>query len=252
MVIPRLIRPALSKTLRSPIGPSPFTPKEVEGLSMWFDVTEISSIAVSGFLVSQINDLSGNGYHLSQGTASAQPTYNSTAINGKPALAFPSGKTLINSNFALNIHSSGYTFFAVIMVPVTASGSGFNLMARNLLLLRVGPAAELNKFESFVSVGGSLEPRVQANLNLADSVSRIVSSSYNATTLTSKVHNSGTIASGTRTPGQASSAGFSVSASNNAAPFLGEMLLFNRDLSAQEKTLIANYLSKKWGIAILN
>jgi len=57
-------------------------------LALWLDAEDTASITLNGSTVSQWNDKSGNGYAAAQGTASAQPAYSATGLNGKPALVF--------------------------------------------------------------------------------------------------------------------------------------------------------------------
>jgi len=61
---PRLLRPRATG----------FNPKSISGLKLWLDVANTSSLTFNGSTVSQVNDLSGNGFHATQGTANNQPT----------------------------------------------------------------------------------------------------------------------------------------------------------------------------------
>lgn len=53
----------------------------------WFDADDAGTITIATG-VSQWDDKSGNGRHVSQGTAANQPAYNSTQLNSKPVLTF--------------------------------------------------------------------------------------------------------------------------------------------------------------------
>lgn len=70
-------------------GTKLWTPSQIT-TALWLDADKPSSITLNGATVSQWNDLSGNGRHATQATASLQPTYTASAINSKPALAFSS------------------------------------------------------------------------------------------------------------------------------------------------------------------
>jgi hypothetical protein len=83
-----------------------FSPADIAGLVAWYDASDAGSITESGGLVSQLDDLSGNGYHLTQGTGANQPstgtrTMGTEALN---AIEFASGKylsrTIGNGNYA--------------------------------------------------------------------------------------------------------------------------------------------------------
>ena len=56
----------------------------------WYDASDTGSISHSSNKVTQWNDLSGNGYHLTQGTDADRPLTNTVTINGLNALSFVS------------------------------------------------------------------------------------------------------------------------------------------------------------------
>lgn len=65
-----------------------WTPASLTGLRSWYDASNAASITSSGGAVSQWNDLSGNGYHLVQGTGANQPITGTTTINGLNVIVF--------------------------------------------------------------------------------------------------------------------------------------------------------------------
>lgn len=79
-----------------------FTPLEVNPTA-WWDASNSASITESGGAVSQWDDLSGNGYHLTQATAAYQPITNSSTLNGLNVLEF------VNKNMG-NSPASNWTF----------------------------------------------------------------------------------------------------------------------------------------------
>jgi len=97
---PRLLRPRASG----------FNPKSISGLKLWLDVANTSSLTFNGSTVSQVNDLSGNGFHATQGTANNQPTYQATGFNSKPTL-------LMDTNDYL---SSAATMGDLFLTPTTS------------------------------------------------------------------------------------------------------------------------------------
>src|SRR5439155_19226332 len=60
----------------------------VAGYAAWYDASDTSTITASSNAVSQWNDKSGNGYHLTQGTGSRQPLTNTDTINGLNVIKF--------------------------------------------------------------------------------------------------------------------------------------------------------------------
>lgn len=76
---------------RSAVGPP------VPGYIGWWDAADVSSLTVGGGTVSQWNDKSGNGYHLTQATGGFQPAYSRT-INGITVLEFDGSDDLMLGN----------------------------------------------------------------------------------------------------------------------------------------------------------
>lgn len=77
---------------------SSWTPASLPNLVAWYDASNAGSITQSGGFASQINDLSGNGYHLTQGTGASQPATGANTINGLNVLTFDN----VDDNMAAN------------------------------------------------------------------------------------------------------------------------------------------------------
>jgi hypothetical protein len=119
---PRLLRPRATG----------FNPKSISGLKLWLDVANTSSLTFNGSTVSQVNDLSGNGFHATQGTANNQPTYQATGFNSKPTLFIDSTDTLLSSAALSDIIYTPSTSpaFALVMacyMPTLAQGGAIIL-----------------------------------------------------------------------------------------------------------------------------
>lgn len=76
-------------------------------LALWLDAEDTDSITLNGGYVSQWDDKSGNGNHVSNATAATQPPYLATGWNGKPTVSFTiAGQEFLFkdgvSNFAAN------------------------------------------------------------------------------------------------------------------------------------------------------
>lgn len=90
-------------------------------LALWLDAADASTITLNGSTVSQWSDKSGNGRNVTQATASLQPTYNPSGLNGKPALDF-SAHVLNNDAFE---PFGAFSAFAVVNLngPSTSGGT---------------------------------------------------------------------------------------------------------------------------------
>ena len=75
-------------------------------LALWLDAADSSTITLNGSTVSQWNDKSGNGRHVSQATPAQQPTYSATGMLGKPTLDWGAA---INSRGLFRTGMTGYS-----------------------------------------------------------------------------------------------------------------------------------------------
>lgn len=100
-------------------------PRNISGLSVWYDAADASTITLNGSAVSQWNDKSGNGLHASQSTANNQPAYLTNDRNGLATVSFDgSNDSLVTSSFADGW--TAFTSFAVI-ANVGIGGGGIGL-----------------------------------------------------------------------------------------------------------------------------
>jgi hypothetical protein len=74
-----------------------WTPAQIS-TALWLDAADASTITLNGSTVSQWNDKSGRGNHVSNATASLQPTYLTTEWNNRPTLSF----TQLGEHFLFN------------------------------------------------------------------------------------------------------------------------------------------------------
>jgi len=62
--------------------------------ALWIDFADASTVTLSGFDITQVNDKSGNGKTLTQGTAVRRPTYATASQNGLNTASFDGGDSL--------------------------------------------------------------------------------------------------------------------------------------------------------------
>lgn len=98
-----------------------FTPLSLQP-AIWFDAADTSTITASSGAVSQWNDKSGNGRHVSQATSAAQPTTGTNTQNGLNVITFDGGDWLRTSAETTN---SVATIFGVGNHTSTALGGRF-------------------------------------------------------------------------------------------------------------------------------
>ena len=73
-----------------------FTPLDLSP-ALWLDAADTATITESGGSVSQWNDKSGNGRHVSQATAAQQPTTGAATHNGRNVVSFNGSQDLRNA-----------------------------------------------------------------------------------------------------------------------------------------------------------
>lgn len=105
-------------TFRGGRGSLSLTPGEL-GATAWWDAS-LSAITKDGSnLVSQWNDLSGNNYHLTQGTGGNKPTYMPNGLNGRPVLEFDGVNDVMSTTLGAAL-SQPWSLFAVVRSDVTS------------------------------------------------------------------------------------------------------------------------------------
>ncbi|MEN7548261.1 T9SS type A sorting domain-containing protein [Rapidithrix thailandica] len=115
-------------------------------LQLWLKAG--SGITLSGTAVSQWADQSGNGNDVAQGTASLQPVYQSSSLNGNPLVYFDgSDDQLIDTDGIFGLNSYGnLNVFVVAKVD--------NLLNSNLLLEEsLGINGEVKMYASWLNMG---------------------------------------------------------------------------------------------------
>lgn len=100
--------------------PSRWTPANIQ-TALWLDAADAATITLNGSTVSQWNDKSGNGFHLTQGTAANQPTYSATGLNGRPTLSTDGNDVLSRSNVPILKNVGQGTIAIVVEYPAAAS-----------------------------------------------------------------------------------------------------------------------------------
>lgn len=89
----------------------------------WWDPSDEETIAESGGSVSQIDDLTGNAYHLTQGTGANRPVTGTEAINGLNVLDYGGSHFLENSSLgtALGGTNTPHAFYCVFELDDVSS-----------------------------------------------------------------------------------------------------------------------------------
>jgi hypothetical protein len=239
-ISPRLLRPRATG----------FNPKSISGLAAWYDASVASSITLNGSTVSQWSDLSGNSRHQVQASASLQPNYNATGLNGKGTLTTTGTQWMQASAFESSA-SGAYTALMVIKsdnlggLPAFFQRGGVN-DAHSLLIT---PA---NTFHARRSDGNQGTVAVSPSISqgqfyilttvFRSDLSRVYFRNAQGTDNTATV---------TAPSGNKVLTLFALSSAFQSGwPGIAEFLYYHSELTLVDQTKARTYLSKKWGLAL--
>lgn len=77
----------------TPLTLAPFAPTDFTGLTAWFDAADASTLIASDGQVSTWQDKSGQDHHLTQGVDTLQPVTGQRSLGGNNVLDFPAGSS---------------------------------------------------------------------------------------------------------------------------------------------------------------
>lgn len=228
-----------------------YTAPELPGLKLWLDASDASTVTVvTG--VSQWTDKSGTGNTVVQATEVNQPTYSAAVQNGLNAILFDT-----STWYLVKTSPTGLTSLAAMTVFMvsTAAGTGSTRQAVGVweasnLCWRIAKVANQLGRQIEVSAAGSVAVTVNANAGTQD-VFYVTTATVDPTT--TAINHAGTDATGS-TPGTlfASASPLYVGASVGPTAlwngYIGEILVYNRKLSATEISEVQTYLNDKWDL----
>lgn len=208
-------------------------PLTIAGLKAWYDASDASSFTYSsGTLVSQWNDLSGQGRHISQGSVGAQPS-RSGAQNGQSTVVYGAGTSLTVA-VAPSVAMPLTTLGVVRWDGGGASNTQWIRLASSQIAYVAGTAYAL--YGGLVLAGGTPGTTWhQWSLKMNGVTSQIWADGASQAT-------------GTEGPG-ASMSEISVGATVSVNVWRGEVaevIIYGADLAAADRLALEQYLKNKW------
>lgn len=229
------------------------------GAALWLDASDTSTITSSGSpaKVSQWNDKSINGFHMTQATSAAQPVTGSNTINGLNVLTFDGAKFLSRSSvqilsflrsgtnamfFAVGTKFSDNTFWEPFNLDATGGSNRFAFEWRG------GSSSNNWYFDVFNTSSGRLNTQTSFPINTPRVVSGFRESSIirvfsNKSQIGSRTDASGSAVSATGT--------FQIGRFFSGDPYtdgtFAEIILIP-GYSAYVFSTINDYLSRKWAV----
>lgn len=231
------------------IGGVVFGPLSITNCELWLDASNAGSITKDGSnLVSQIDDLSGNGRNFSQATGTKQPTYTASAINGRSALLFDGTDDKLSGNTGSNRST-----FTIAMVLKSSRQRRFDTPYDSSdgttgdITFETG--AGNNTMEAYVTSVGAAGT-TSGTWSTSTTFSTFLT--YNGTTMTGYINNAGS-GSGS-TSSRTLKAACSIGGDNGTTGFfywkdyIAEVVLYSKVLDSTERSNLQAYFAAKWGI----
>ena len=250
---------AMSQRLLRPRATG-FNPKSISGLKLWLDVANTSSLTFNGSTVSQVNDLSGNGFHATQGTANNQPTYQATGANGKPTLYFDSTDSVTSSatiaDYFLTPTSSPTVYIMMVAYMQTLANGGNIIFGSDAQAGgRVFFASFFGGTTTFWDTVNASGGRLSASPSESDYLSPVILTAFRAGASMGVRRNGVSVASKSNASGNYSVTTAKLQlgkcdggGANNM--YLSEFIVYAAALSASDLAKAERGLGKKWGVTV--
>ena len=220
-----------------------FVPTDIANIALWIDTSDLTTITHVLNAVSQIDDKSGLGNHMVQGTAVNQPTTGS-AINSLNAFSWDGSSDFMDFTSAIS-RTSGYTVFSIVNVTDdslnkaifsgTAGSFAFRADATEQLdIVRTDQAVVLG---GTVTIPAATDAIVSCRTGSAGNNTQVdgVTADSNAT---DPVYSTDT----DRWGAQSGTTQFFFDG------LMGEQIVYTRILTNAEMNQVGTYLAAKWGI----
>ena len=231
-----------------------FTPLSISGAVVWMDAADTSSITFSsGSNISQITNKAPGATAI---FATGTPSLTAGTLNGRQSILMGSGNYLAGG---ASVTGTSISCFAVAMTTaalpkvgsdqrlislVTATSLDFNTAAAVIGIFNQNGSANIGTFRNSTFVSA---------IPFSQNVPFIGASIYNGTNgLLYKDGSPGNTTGSTGTFGITKfSLGLQLNAVNNTEywiGYIGEVLVYNRNLNEFERQTIEGYLALKWGL----
>lgn len=208
------------------------SPAEISDLVGWWDASDAGTITESGGAVSQWDDKSGNGLHVSQSTGTKKPTTGVATQNGLNVISFDSTDWLKKSGHT-PIMGSGGTLFFVFRKTGTA-----NAYESAPLTLTAGNNPRPSDYWNTGSFGGLTSVRQNGATVVG----------YNVATSTTWSQVTFAVASGGSTTSQVVTIASRDDEVTQLTGDIAEIVAYNRTLTVLERDAVETYLATKWGL----
>ncbi|HMM48485.1 MAG TPA: hypothetical protein PKE32_02570, partial [Miltoncostaeaceae bacterium] len=211
-------------------------PDQIPGLMAWFDASDESSLILGGSSISAWKDVRGDGPDATQGTFANQPTRVLDAQNGHAAIKFNGNQWL--------------TFPAQQPRTIIVAAQKEQVGDHNALVTKHDSNTGL--LFGTASITGNAEAHLNGATAFGPSASQsewqvlVGTTAADGTLSVRRNGMPGAGASGTGNAWTVDSIGNHQTSANMLAGQIGEIVMFDRVLTADERLLIEGYLADRW------
>lgn len=222
-------------------------PIPVTGLAGWYDATKTASFTFfTGAAISQWNDLSGNGRHVTPANSSWASTRVAAGINGLPAVDAHPGAL---STSSLDLNPPPFTLIAAIKA---GSNTGTPALIGAAYTQPTTGSVQWDVASGIVRLTSQATTIIgSATSALTASTPAVLVATYGSN-VWAHYRNGAAVGTGTQaaTFSHGKIALGAVAAHNNALydGLLGEIIIYSRVLTTPERQQVETYLQTKWGI----
>ena len=229
-----------------------FSPRNIPGCSLWLDAADSSTITIQTG-VSQWNDKSGQGRHVTQSTTSLQPVYSSASnalvFNSNAWLGIPNALAAITPTYTIFVvdkRASASVHFFIGMHTNTGANVALILGYNGTTTSHHTTAHITDCMVTIPAYAGAAEPKRLARYDYTGSLRDTYINGGQLSTIQSfsatlPTWNNANIGAGYYTPG----------ASGLDWWYVGnihEIIFYNNVLTTGQAQQVESYLSQKWGL----
>jgi prepilin-type N-terminal cleavage/methylation domain-containing protein len=263
----RLVNRAKINSARSATQSSPVA--SISGLSVWWETTREESFGGSepedGATITNWIDINPQGTTKAQTTSTSAPTYKSNCINSLPCLNF-NGSNFLNTTISsadLGVSMTQISMFAVVMPQSLSNGTSRYFIITNgpwvsgFVGLYVNQSSGgLSNRAAYTNWGAGAVP-IMTSTAVAVGAPYVISQTDNGTSLRIFLNGGFSNAATPTVSIKGNSSEFYIGTYLNSGTrvehffgYIGEIIIFNRGLTTEERESVEEYLGKKWGVTI--
>lgn len=227
----------------------------VAGYVAWYDASDLASITESGGAVSQWNDKSGNGHHVSQSTAAQKPTTGTRTQNSLNVIDFQ-GTNSGGSDDTLEV--TGRTIASQPgTVFLVAKGDGGHTNNQGFIDGGAPSSSSSTRWVVYMDTPGALKWAVYAGSgpissvagvdNVAHQFTAIVNGASSSLRIDGSSVASGNAGSNNLTNGIRFGSYQTGNPQGNLDGWIAEVIIYPSALGSTDRDAVEAYLKAKWG-----